>query len=211
MLRDFIRERRVVVHDGRRFLVRKPTVETVSLAMLHFGGLLAGCRLAWRKLEANRDKDQVDLFLSLFLGSSGLVGTLESCTEPVEGLADALAGHGGAALAEQIVRAALSMVDVGVLIEFTGLDRIVDDAQAVEENPDEDDDAPSSMEILIAGVAKHFSMDPLDIMGWPCELLVTMAEKVIPAMNPGPPDPMHLGKSRKEWEKLGVTISDQVH
>jgi hypothetical protein len=217
VLRDFIRERRVVTFDGLRFTVHKPTVETACLFMLCFTGVAVGCRLAWKENREGAQDDALRSLLPHFTAGDtdfervSLV--LESCVDGPD-LRATLSGlpRGKALeLVHELVGALLKMTDVDRMCGFLGLDAILDRADKPAADEDSiDEKTPGKLEVVVCGLASHFSIDPAAVMRWPAELLIAVSEEVLPYLNPGPPDPMILGKSRKEWAKLGVTLSDDV-
>lgn len=217
-LRDLLCERRVVLVGDRRFVVRKPTVETVCLAMLGFMVQLAGYRLAWKNNEDLRAGDSLDELMPMLMSARSapqLAAVLASCVEdgPTD-LQRLIESRSQEArdVAEAIIRAAVDMVDVERLVAFMGLDELAATlkARAAEEpaEPQPEDEGPSSMELLVAGIASHFRIDPLTVMRWPAELLISMSEKTLPALYPpraGGGEKI-FGRTQAEWEAAGVAL-----
>ena len=215
-LRDFITERRVVTHSGRRFVVTKPSCEAVTLALSRLGGTILACRGAFIKSPHLFTGDLVATFLPFFSDTPALAEVLASCVNL----------HGGApgeteaaleedsALREKIVRALVEVSDLGRIVSLLDLDDLArkltsePETGAPGEIPEPGKSGPSPMELLCVGLAERYGCSPFGVMGWPYEAVMSIAVEILPMLQPRSPDHSEriFGKTRAEWEADGVIL-----
>ena len=187
--RDFIRERRTVTVKGRRFVVSKPTVETVIVAMVRLGVDFASIRRSL--LDAgDRISDPRPAVLSFLLADAVQVGkvadVLSTCAA-VDGLdreavRDVIAADVDAARA--LIAAVLTLCDANRIAAQMNLEAV---AAALEAKASDEPESagPSAVEFAIAVVAENYKaagVTPFDVMGWPYEAVLTLVDELLPAL-----------------------------
>jgi len=214
-IRSLMHEHTVVVHAGRRFVCRKPTCETVILALGSFGVELLGLRRVYRQTPAVFEIEPVALALRHIKNLPRLASVLATCCELHGGapgeLVELLAGRGGRMLAGELIAGILSLCDLERLIAATEMDRLVDELEK-EPAPGpavaRETDGPSAMELLAASLGERFGTAPHEVMTWPYLEVIDLAERILPAlarMRRGK-GPEVFGLSAEEWEDEGVTL-----
>lgn len=214
MLRDFIGERRLVEHAGRRYLVSPPTVETVVAALCACGAQLAGVRLAWKKAPEAFAVNPVAACLPFFADEQAVAAVLVTCVEMDDGTRGQLeiALRTDRKLVEALIREGIAMSDVDSLVAFMGLDDYLESLEgrtAGDTTADDDvsPDGPSALELLIVGIAERFHVEPLAVMRWPAGMFIAIAEKILPALYPAPRGQEIGGLTEAEWAAQGVTLN----
>jgi len=215
-IRSLMHEHTVVVHAGRRFVCRKPTCSTVTLALGSFGAEILGFRRVYRQSQAVFDAvDAIPLALRHIKNLPRLASVLATCCELHDGapgeLEELLAGRGGRMLAGELIAGILSLCDLERLIAATEMDRLVDELEK-EPAPGpavaRETDGPSAMELLAASLGERFGVAPHEVMTWPYLEVIDLAERILPALarirrGKGPEV---FGLSAEEWEDEGVTL-----
>jgi len=221
-LRDFIVRRRFVHHADRRFTVTAPTVETIAVALYEFGAEMSGCRMAWLNAPELFKPDAVAACLPFFREGSKLAQVLATCVTlegGSHGQLDTLL-RSDRQLGVMLISAGLELVDVERLIRFMGTDQYIEDlkarntaaaaGKALERPPMEDVEpsGPSALELLITGLAERFHVEPAAVMKWPAELLISIAEEILPVLHPRSAGGNDIfGQTAEEWAADGVTLT----
>lgn len=172
-------ERRVVVDTAaRRFVIRKPTCDTVTRGVALFSAEIRVAIKSYRESDWG-DADLVAAFLPLFNDADRLVSVLPTCVELVGGalgdLENAIASD--AALRLELLRSLLHVCDIERIIGTLSLGTAVGvdepeapDVEEVAENPN----APTPTEVMIDYVARRYGLTPLDVMAWPYEAVCSV-------------------------------------
>jgi len=223
MLRDFLRERRIVLIAGLRFVCRKPTVETIATLLSLYGGEVLGCRLAFKTAPGLFASDPVATTMLHFGDAERTAAVLATCVDLV-GDHRIRAGElehrliEEPAIAMKLIEAILEICDAERIIAGMDLDKILDMMGSLKPEPEvEESDAPpkpqvSAIEIVCAGLAERFSTTPFEVMSWPYESILSLTGAVLPALHPTPGDDEKIyGRTRAEWEADGVTLNSTVH
>ena len=215
-LHEFLGQRRFLAKGGRRFTVRQPTVRTVAAALSVYPAEILGCRKAYLDAPELYASDVFGAVWAHFMDPARLATVLPTFVDLQGGqpgeIEDLLTGEGGAALAMDCVRLALSLSDIGRIIETMDLDAIVastfgDQAKPAEPVDDEAEPRPSAMELLTTGLAERFHVDPFTPWEWPYEAVMSLARVILPALYPDPAEGETIfGMSRREWAAKGYTL-----
>jgi len=212
-IRSLLAERTIVLHDGGRYICRKPTCETVILALGHFGAEILGCRLTYRKNPRAFSIAPVRVVLSNVTDMHHLAVVLATCCELHDGVPgefeERLIGQGGRELAAKIITGILAVCDLERLIEAAEIDRHVDELEAAPEaGPAPRPEGPSAMELLAASIGERFGVAPHEVMAWPYLQVIDLAETILPALDKmrRGEGPEVFGLSADEWEEEGVTL-----
>lgn len=148
---DFIRRRRVVELDGRRFRVSSPTVGAVHAFLAAYAPLLGG--LEW---DAIRDLPLDGLASMFLLADAAAAREIVAMCVEADVPTDALPV---AALAREVLR-------------------IADVPRIVESLRDEPSPGPESMSAVmaIARLSQTFGCSPVDLMDWPYLALAALRD-----------------------------------
>lgn len=191
--RDFLNERRIVVHNGRRFSVRKPTVETVLRLTMNFGIELASIHKSWLG-SGGLGADPVSVILPFLHRSNpqALAETIASfvdMSEDHDGQTQELI-EGSPELRGLVVRAALTICNPARIAKEMNLDKISEAVSGL--GKEDEDDAttggPSPVEVGIAVIADHYKgagLTPFDVMRWPYEAMLSLLDEILPFLNTG--------------------------
>jgi hypothetical protein len=193
----------------------------VAAALSCFGAQIVGCRLAYLKAPQLFEPDPLRAAFLHFADPARLAPVLATCTDLHGGAPgeceEAIAADVGLAL--ELVRAAVSLSDVGRIIAGLDIDRIIE--QMDEEAPAGAAAAPgeanaarqvSAMELLATGLAERFHVDPFAPWGWPYEAVLSLAKDILPALYPRPADAEKIfGLTADEWAARGVTLTPTEH
>lgn len=176
----------VVIHDGRRYIVRAPTLATVLLASGLFPeevaafakvavenpAVLTGGRDVWAGVISDMRLDVSD-------GRAGEV--LESCCALMGGGPGDVLVHtsADAELAVNLAGAVLSLCDVPKCFEAAGWGKVGKKSiEELESGKPEGwfDPGARNLEIGLYNLAKEFHCSPGDVMCWPFEFVVMTNE-----------------------------------
>lgn len=190
--------RRLVRVAGRRIVCRRLTVEAVLRAIRSFAPeiyeLTRANVVGGRPLPANPVEGLVDLFLF----DDRCVPILECCAT-VDGGGDLVELLGDRTVRRQVAVAVLLLTDLSRVAASLSLPDVVRQGeaalaaaeartQAVAEpgdDGDDDDDGPDGHVVAIAMAARTFGTTWRDVLTWPWEVYVDLAEHVAPLMPAG--------------------------
>ncbi len=183
-LRDLIPKRRFVDVGGRRYLCRPPAWSTVRLVLELYPAEILALAKGFRGIE-RRPKVQevlplfVDRRMAAILPTcveivGGRPGDLEECVSSDPGLASILCGE------------VLRLCDPERIVRSLNLDAAVDEILE-RKAPEDGAAAPDPVHALGACVlAKTFSVPPHEVLGWPYEEILELAEAVPYLLEPRP-------------------------
>ena len=171
MYADFLRNERVVVIDGRRWICRPPTVSTVARLLLLYGPeVWATSRAYYVDGTIGKDVDARSI-LDAFIGDARAARVLDTCVSL----------HGGApgeaaeliaasvALQAELSAAVLSLCNPRRIAASLHLDVAATKDPLAREPEPQDGDEPSSLEASILMLAERYRCSPLDVAEWPYE------------------------------------------
>ena len=172
-------ERRVVVDAAtRRFVVRKPTCDTVTRAVALYASEIRVAIKSYRERTDWGDADLVGAFLPLFDDADRLAVVLPTCVDLVGGAPGDLESAIGTSkpLRLQLLRSVLHVCDIERIIGTLSLAAAVgaDDAEPDDDEEDRNASAPTPTEVMIDYVALRYGLTPLAVMSWPYEAVCSV-------------------------------------
>lgn len=179
MVRDYFYERAVVVHGTRRYVVHKPTCETVAKFTALYSLEIQALVNTWKQANG-LGSDPVAVCLVAFLPDLERVASVAStCVELVGGapgeMEEIVAQDRD--LARKLFLAALTTCDPERIVSLT----------SILEEPDLFQAKPkrlkvTSFEVMISILAERYGVTPFDVMRWPYEAACSLFGEVIPAI-----------------------------
>lgn len=199
-LRDFLRERAVVVRGSQRFIVTKPKLRTIIALLSRFPAQVYSIRKVYAESE---EPISVEDLVPVFVAGdrTAAAEVLETCCELHGGypgeVVDCLKANDDLIL--RVIYAALSLCDPERIASSLDLDR-VDDPAPSDPSTELADPGPTDQEISIVVLAERFGCEPTEVMEWPYESFLSTSE-ILPLISGVP------GESRRE--DSGELVTDQ--
>ena len=180
--RDFTSERRVLIRGTRRFIIRRPTCDTIARLTARYALEILALRKTHHEAKGLAGpREMLQIALPIFTADLERLGAvLESCVD----IWDAAPGEleaavaGSRELAEALVLEVLKLSDVPRLCSLLGLDQPM---EAADEAQDEAIVEP--FDLMLGAVADHFGTDPFRVMGWDFLAVHALLGSVIPQLN----------------------------
>jgi len=194
-IRHLMRERRVEIIDGRRFLVYEPTCTTIVKILYLFSQELLILRKEFLTGPALETETWCSVGSRLF-NSKPMQATevLATCCELWEGAPGEIESvmrsrtpesDSGLMIRERLSESVLTLCDVNTIVGLMSWDhidaRIIADGGGDDDADVLDDEVPSGLEIVVTCVASRFGQDPRVVMHWPYEMVTTLYEQLLPA------------------------------
>lgn len=170
----------MLVHGTRRFIIRKPTCDTIARLTSGFALEITALHTTYHE-AGQAGSELLAVALPLFLSDLPRAArVLDSCVELWQGAPGELGDLVSAdrPLAQALTVAVLGLSDVPRLCRLLGLDQPPDEAE-----PGLPEEISEPFDLMLGAVADHFATDPFVVMGWPFEAVHSLLSSVIPQLN----------------------------
>lgn len=184
-VRDFLSEAVVVVHHGRRFIVHKPTCETVGFATLLFG-VEIGAAYATFKQAGGLGADPAAALIPMFMQDRTRLAVVLGTIVDLPGAVPDEVRNGIESdpdLALLLVRGILTVCDITRIVASFDMVKIQNFLEGLAEKrepavtDDDDEEQPiSALESMVDRAARRYGVTPGQAMKWPYEMVLAITD-----------------------------------